>query len=158
MNQPRYSIDTSIFIENWQRLYPPDVFPSVWRFMESLIADGRGLVSHEVLEELKKKDDELLGWMSGRENLLVPTGDEIQIRTIEINDQFPNLTDVERERGVADPFVIAVAEVRSCSVVTYERPRTRTTRPPKIPDVCAARGQVDCIDFVELARREQFQL
>ena len=155
---PRYSLDSSILIENWQRRYPPDVFPSIWELTDDLITSGAALVSYEVFEELKKKDDELLAWVKERERYLAATDPAVQARTTVINDAHPGLTDPDRERGVADAFVIAVAELNGCDVVTYEKPRTRVTKPEKIPDVVDARRIVKCIDFVELARREGFAL
>ncbi len=155
----KYSFDTNIFIENWNTLYPVDVFPSVWEFVASLMEQGLAVVSREVMEELKKKDDSLLAWMKPRDALLIPTDGVVQAQTTQINDAFPTLVDVERERNLADPFVIAVAEIRGCSVVSYEKPRTKATKPHKIPDVCAERGLgTECISFIEVARREGFRL
>ena len=157
MGDARYSIDSSILIGNWRDLYPPDVFPGVWEFTLDLTERRIALISEEVYIELQEKDDDLLEWVSDREQLVVPTDIPIQERARAINDRFPTLVDVERERSVADPFVIAVAQVNECAVVTYERPRTRPTKPQKIPDVCDGLG-IECIDFIRLARREGFRL
>lgn len=153
MSAVQYSIDTSILIENWQRLYPPDVFPTVWDFLDRLIKTRVAVISEEVYDELTPKDDELLAWAKERQDFLYATSEEVQKATMDINDEFPDLTDTERERSVADPFVIAIATLEECAVVTYEEPRTKPTRPRKIPDVCFAL-QIQCFDFVELARRE----
>lgn len=57
-----YSIDTSALLDGWRRHYPPDVFPSIWRRLNALIAQGRLAASEEILIELGKKDDEVYEW------------------------------------------------------------------------------------------------
>ena len=156
MGDARYS-DSSILIGNWRDLYPPDVFPGVWDFTADLITRGTALISEEVHVELQEKDDDLLAWVQEREHLIVPTDAAVQGQARDSNDGFPTLVDVERERSVADPFVISVAQINRCAVVTYEKRRTRPTKPHKIPDVCDELG-IECIDFIQLARREGFRL
>ena len=58
----------------------------------------------------------------------------------------------ERNRSIADPFVIAVAKVRKMAVVTGEKRKGNPAR-PKIPDVCAAYG-IKCLSLLELMKSE----
>ena len=125
--------------------------------MAEELEQGIALISAEVLAELEEKDDDLLAWVREREEFLISTDEMVQLRTTEINDQFPDLVDTERERSLADPFVIAVAEIHKGTVVTYEKHRASPSKPHKIPDVCQARG-LDCFNFIEFARREGFRL
>lgn len=54
-----YSVDSSALIHAWNRAYRPKNFPTFWKLIDDLI-DEEGLkCSMEVLEELKKKDDDL---------------------------------------------------------------------------------------------------
>ena len=51
-----YCIDTSTFLDAWDRWYPIDVFPSLWTSVEKLIEVGTIISSEEVLFELERKD------------------------------------------------------------------------------------------------------
>ena len=73
-----YSVDTSVLLNAWWRNYPPDLFPTLWRNIESLADNGVMLASEEVLVELQKKDDEVHAWATGRAQMFVPIDDEIQ--------------------------------------------------------------------------------
>lgn len=53
----------------------------------------------------------------------------------------------------ADPFVIAVAEIRSCTVVSGEKPGGPGT--PKIPYICGVR-QVEHARFVDMVVYEKW--
>ena len=62
----RYSLDTSAILNAWQRNYPPDLFPTLWRNIEGLIDAGVLIASEEVQVELEKKDDEVHEWAKQR--------------------------------------------------------------------------------------------
>ena len=149
-----YSADTSSFIEAWVRVYAPDVFPSVWAGIDQLISDGKLIATDEVLTELGKKQDELFKWAKTKSGLFVPLDHQLQQAGAAILAQFPSLVDLNTGRGAADPFVIALAQVRGFIVVTAER--SKPTK-PKIPDACGALG-VPCIGLLELFRAEGWQI
>ena len=107
---------------------------------------------HEVLKELSKNDDDLHTWARLQAGLFCPLEDDIQIATTEILGVFPKLVNNERNRSIADPFVIAVAKVRALSVVTGEKRNGNPTR-PKIPDVCDAYG-IKSLTLLELMKSE----
>lgn len=119
-------------------LYPQDIFPSLWRNLESLINQGRLISPQEVFEELKKKDDELLEWAETYKSM------------------FKNLD--------ADPFVIALARCKERQrtfwdehrIVVSEEKLAGPGSRPKIPDVCKSYG-VECISLTELFRKENWQ-
>lgn len=54
-----FSVDTSFFINGWNKLYPPRVaiFARIWDRVQELIKSGNVLVCDAVWEELKQKDD-----------------------------------------------------------------------------------------------------
>jgi hypothetical protein len=56
-----YIIDSSSLIELKMR-YPVSTFPGVWKKIEGLIREGRLIAPKEVLEEIKRRDDELSQW------------------------------------------------------------------------------------------------
>jgi|SRR5687767_11210776 len=134
----RYCVDTSGWLDGWQRNYPPDVFPTLWRRVEIVIESGDIFSSEEVYVELQKKDDEIHDWMKARKEMLVPLTESIQTLASELLSEFP------------DPFVIATAIDKNATVVTGE-PITGNLSKPRIPDVCNVRG-VRCINFLQMIR------
>jgi len=146
-----YSVDTSALLDAWVRYYPPDVFETLWKQLDSLAAEGRLLAIDEVRRELEKKDDELFKWVSARSAMIVTLDEELQTAALPIINRFPSLTNTKSlMSGSADPFVIALAQARALTVVTAEQSRPSK---PRIPDVCKALG-VPCITLVEMFRRE----
>ena len=151
-------IDTSALIHAWRRAYPIHNFRDVWNRMDGLIGAGRLLSSAEVLDELRKRDDDLHEWAKRREDIFLDiTGDELQIRMADILGRYPRLVDTRRNRSAADPFVIAIAGLHDppLVVVTQEGPTNRIAK-PHIPDVCAAEG-LDCISILDLIVREDWR-
>ena len=154
--RPKYIIDTCSFTA-LRRVYPSDVFPSVWSKMDDLANVGIIGSLDLVLNELKAQDDEVLDWAKSHLPIFVDLDNEIQLKATEILQQFAtNFVDLKKRTSGADPFVVAAAVVHSCVVVTEEK-RSGGTPRVKIPDVCRVLG-VDCIHLLELLRREQFSL
>ncbi len=113
---------------------------------------GRVIAPREVFNELVAKDDDLYEWARQRRALFVDPTDDVQRAVGPIYATFPR----PGSRDGADPFVIAEAQVRSYSVVTYEG---RTFAGPvtpqsgrKMPGICANFG-VPCITLPEALGR-----
>ena len=70
---PRYSLDTSFFVNSWRRYYQPDVFLGVWERLAGLIDAGAVIATEEVRYEIEKQEDEILQWVNQRPELFVPT-------------------------------------------------------------------------------------
>ena len=117
-----YCVDTSGWLDGWERHYPPDVFPTLWTRIEGLVDAGEILSSEEVYVELQKKADELHDWVKDHKRMLVPLSEEIQQRAAELLRDYPRLVDTLRRRSKADPFVIATAMERGAVVVSGEVP------------------------------------
>jgi len=147
-----YSIDTSALLDGWQRYYPPDVFPGLWKRIDELIEAGELVATEEVLIELEKKDDELLKWAKERESMFVPLDYDIQAAAAAILRDHPMLLNAKKNRSAADPFVIAVAKCYGCCVVTGETPSNKIEK-PKIPDVCEVLG-IRWIRLLDLFREQ----
>ena len=145
-----YCVDTSGWLDGWQRYYPPDVFPSLWTKLDGLVNSGEILSSEEVYLELKKKSDELHDWIQARKQMLVPLDEPIQLKAVALLSEFPRLVDTLRGRSKADPFVIATAMERVAVVVTGE-PLTGKLHKPRIPDVCQVKN-IRCITFLQMIR------
>jgi len=145
-----YCIDTSGWLDGWERYYPPDVFPTLWTNIDASINAGEIFSSEEVYAELEKKADELHDWVKNRKHMLVPLSEEIQLIAVDLLRDYPRLVDTLRGRSKADPFVIATAIERNAVVVTGE-PVTGKMNKPRIPDVCQAKG-TRCITFLQMIR------
>ncbi len=150
-----YCVDTSGWLDGWQRYYPPDVFPSLWIKLEELIAQGEIISSDEVYVELEKKSDELHTWMKQRKTMLIPLETNIQQHATQLLVEYPRLVDTLRGRSKADPFVIATAMEKNAVVVTGEV-LTGNMNKPRIPDVCQART-IRCIGFLQMIRELNFK-
>jgi len=144
-----YCVDTSGWLDGWQRHYPPDVFPTLWTKLDGVVTQGEIISSEEVYVELKRKADDLHEWVQARKQMLVPLDEAIQLRATELLGEFPRLVDTLRNRSKADPFVIATAIERTAVVVTGEGPGS--LEKPRIPTVCQVRG-IRCITFLQMIR------
>lgn len=150
---PGYCIDTNALIDLWRRAYPPDIFPSLWRDLEKLISDGSLISPREVLNELEKKDDELLKWAKNHKKMFQDLDDAQARQVRSILNEFSNLIDQHKTTPDADPFVIALAISKGWAVITSEKPSTGGR--PKIPDVCKRYG-VKCISLIEFFREQEW--
>jgi Domain of unknown function (DUF4411) len=150
-----YSLDTSALIDGIERFYPIDNFPALWNRVDDLIKLGRLHVSEEAWNEAICVDSALKDWCTdisaGRDLCVVPTDAAIATVAGTIVQQFPQWIQ-QGNKNHADPFVIAVAEVRSaCMVVSGET--NGGPSKPKIPYVCGLR-QVAHGKFINMVRAE----
>lgn len=139
--QTVYSFDTSALIDGIERYYPIANFPALWERMDELINAGRLLVSEEAWNEAMSADAPLKEWCTedglNREACVAPTDGAIAAVAGAIASQFPKWITQGKKNG-ADPFVIAVAEVKDCTVISGETNGGRGK--PKIPYVCKERN------------------
>jgi hypothetical protein len=153
----KYSIDTSGLVRGWRYDYPPDVFPIIWDYLDDIINDGTLGACEDVLAELKTGGDELYQWVRDRrDKLIVPLSAEIQQAVSDILAVHPDWVPSDRSRNMADPFVIAVAKVHACTVVSAEAwsnsPNPERT---KIPNVCDGFG-IRHITFLDMMREQKW--
>ena len=157
-----YVIDSSSLIE-LNRRYPIDVFPTLWKNVETLIEKGF-LISHkEVLKEISIMDDALNKWAKKQKKFFKEL-DEKQMEIVrQILNKYPSLAKSDNETAAADPFVIALAvemgsdpqktlfqTVKGRIIVTEEKLRGNKV---KIPFVCKDYS-IECIDIIEMCRVE----
>jgi hypothetical protein len=149
-----YVFDTSALIGAWVRSYPPDAFPRLWEEFDALIADGRMIAPEEVMDELRAQDDALLAWAKQRiAHLVIPTSRALMLEARAILNDHPFLAKSGTGRSAADPFVIALAALRECALVTQEQ--GGSPNKPRIPFVCRNRG-IDCVSLLDVIRAEQW--
>lgn len=152
---PVYSIDSSALIHAWNRAYRPKNFPTFWRLLDDLIEEGRLKASIEVLEELKKKDDEVYAWTKARKNdLFIEIDGPTQDAVIDIMQRYPRLVDTVKGKSGGDPFVIALAAVSSPKMVVVTQEDEGKVR---IPDVCFGEG-ITSIKIADLIGWENWVL
>ena len=149
---PKYVFDTNVFI-NMQRHHPADVFGSLWQQIGVLIDDKSVISSEEVLDEIKAGDDYLVGWAKARKAAFLQSDELIQRFVRDILSKHGSLVTGYTRPNSADPFVIALAKIRNCTLVTDET-RSGPGQPPKIPNVCDEYN-VRYIKFVEFLRESK---
>jgi hypothetical protein len=149
-----YCIDTSSLIAAWQERYPIENFPRFWDKVDALIAEERLIAPIEVLNEMKKRSDELHAWLKARPSMFRELDDAIQIEAAQVLGQFPRLVGERKLRTSADPFVIALARVEGLELVTDEKPTGSPNR-PNIPDVCTALGMTT-MGLLDLIKAEKW--
>lgn len=153
---PAYSVDTSALLDGLERYYVEDTFPGIWEKVAELIDADRFFISEEVYEEAKKKTGVVRAWCekdtTGK--LIVPTDGPITREVQAILKDTPKMVMTMKGRNRADPFVVAVARLRTATVVTGEGSDGTEDR-PKIPYVCA-KLTIPCTTFTELIRAESW--
>lgn len=151
----KYSLDTSALLDGSSRHYPRDIFKDLWSRIETLIEAGHIRISEEVLNDLKKKNDEIYKWAKNQDGLVVPIDRKIQVEVSSILGTHERLIDTRRNRSGSDPFVIALARIHKCAVVSGEVNSNSLIR-PHIPDVCDALG-VPHMNLLGLIRKEKWR-
>ncbi len=151
----KYALDTCS-LTALSRLYPADVFPTAWRIVDQLIQNGIICSCEEVYLELTSQDDGLSDWARARRHMFLPIDVEIQDKVKQVLSTHPTLLDLKKNKSGADPFLIAVASIHKCSLVTEEKPSGGPQR-SKIPDVCKAHD-IECIPLLVMLRREGLRL
>ena len=157
-NKVKYSIDTSAILNGYNRYYPPDVFPTLWEKIESLIKNGDLKATEMVLEELKRKKDDAYKWAKQQEKgLFAPVDEDVKsiVSTIR-KDYYDTKDEKNSKEDMADPFVIALAKKHGATVISGEKPQPQGKKKnPTIPLICK-NLRVKYINFLELIRTEQW--
>ena len=104
------------------------------------------------MEDLGKKDDDVLVWAKERRHMFRPLTEEVQKAASEILMEFERLVDSRTDRSRADTFVIALAKVENRTVVTEEK-NIGTPARPRIPIVCRHFG-IPCIKLLQFIREQ----
>lgn len=152
---PVYCIDTCCLIDGW-RVYDPEMFSSLWERLAGLVEEGRLVSSDEVLDELSRKADAIYEWAKVREGMFLPLTPDVVAETKALLARYPRLLNERKGRNSADPYVIALAKLKGCVVVSEETPSTNVATNPKVPSVCLAEG-IECIRLADLIKRERWK-
>lgn len=136
--------DANVLITASNTYYPLDGVPEFWEWVDHQATNGRIKLPVEILDEILaggKRDDPLLGWMTGRKDLL-RLKEKVEpslVNKVVTEGYASDLTDEELIEIGQDPFLIAYALAKPAErcVVTVEVSSPRKKRQNrKIPDVC----------------------
>jgi Domain of unknown function (DUF4411) len=133
-----YCLDSSFLINGWQKRYRPDVFPSIWTTLSSLIDEKVVFSCEEVYLEIKEQQDDLFKWVDAHKRAFLQPDENVSSEMLKVMAKFPNLAAKGAALNRADPWVVALARVNGAIVVTDEQPaeKQKPTKPPKLPNVC----------------------
>lgn len=149
----KYCFDTSALVDSWRRYYRPNVFNELWDRIGSQIVEGSIIIPDEVKKEIGVGKDELMVWLRQYHPYIIRISDE-QIKIVsEIVNKYPLVSQYRKPRPYhADPFVVALAKIYRCTVVTYES-KNNSKDHPKIPDLCREYG-IGCCSVSDLFEKE----
>ena len=170
MSEPRYLIDTSVFIQADKAYYSFGVCPGFWEGLIALHRQGRVLSIDRVYDEICFGDeDELTNWakISMPSNFFAKSNapevvkwyGAIQTWANAEPQFFPAVKAAFADE--TDAWIVAYAGAYNLTVVTGEVYSATVKNKIPIPNICRAKNfQVNCIDiFAMLARlRIQFVL
>ena len=153
----KYVFDTGPLIDLFRHYYPSR-FLSLWENFHNLVLEEKLISVREVYNEINSREDTLTEWAkTEKENLFTPPTIEefqfvseiFQVRHFQANIRKQNLL---QGKPVADPFVIARANVLDCQVVTAEEYRENSA---KIPNICE-HFSIECINLERFMEQENW--
>jgi len=151
-NNTVYCLDTNFFI-NLKGYYFFDVFKTLKENLEHLAQTKRIVVHKAVLDEIERKDDEISKWVKATIKV-VEDIDENQAKILPDIIIENNIGWTKGEKTPADPFIIALAEVKGYTVVTQEKAlQYNKGANNRIPAICKNRG-VSCICVADFFKSE----
>lgn len=165
-----YVLDANLFIQPFRLYYPFDFAPGFWAHFESVLSDSDVLLIKEVKNELTKGKDALDQWIESltiNENIIL---DEIEknkaygevIKFIDRSEYYkPAALRVWADISVADPWIIASANIINGTIVTLEQSAGKITitspsGKPRIPDI-AKYFDISCINLFDFMRIKGFE-
>ena len=169
----RYSFDANVFLDMDRLknpLYPPDVFPSLWRNLGELVQAGKIFVCREAFDEVASQGQtdrvavQLRKWRDEFPEFVPETAyDEAVVAAARrISRDFPNLIKEKKGKSgtvIADPFIIAHARATGAAVITNEKSEgLYPVNFGQIPDVCKSlKPEIGCMNLVEFMRNEKME-
>lgn len=147
MPRPVYIADTSTWI-TLVRFYPASVFPSLVRRFGAVIKDRRILSPLQVLDEIRRGNDEVVAWADEHKSAFRSNTSATVAHATKIARKYPFLGGSGGGHDRADPYLIALAlsikeDIDGMSlpvIVTEENP----TSGKKIPQVDQAYDVESC--------------
>ena len=168
------------------REYDETVFPIHRKNFDKLVDEGIIIsiktVENEIenLVEKNTYNEEILTWVKNHSQMFkLPEDNKYMEETINIKNKLPGYFEYYERKSNADAYLVVYAKAYNLILVTQEIPNTTDPKPNKfkklkIPTACKKLGgyyrcgldvtsdidpdqtSFQCINFVELARRENF--
>ncbi len=158
--QPKYLLDSNVFIEANRRYYAFDLCPGFWESLS--IYHSKDLIcsiDRVKTIEFAKGHDDLKEWADSKISkkfFVASDGEDVQASYAEamqwVQDQkrFYPFAKTEYAESV-DGWLIAYARAKGMILVTHEEPAPESKKQVKIPDVCNAIG-VQCVNTFDMLR------
>ena len=151
-----YLFDTSPLADLFKYYYP-NIFPSLWKNFDRMIADNEITSTREVFREIEDRDDTLKNWALQNPDLFVVPNAEEALFVAEIYKVAHFQQNIEQQKLYnggknADPFVIARAGILGIPVVTSEKFKPNAA---KIPNICR-HFQIDCMNLEEFMEHQNW--
>jgi hypothetical protein len=150
-----YVFDTGAFIV--LKNYYPATFGSLWTRIDTMVSAGTIISVREVFNELQNYNDTdfIQDWAQQHKGIFsTPTNPELLIvQEVLAIPHFQTLIAqkaILKGTPVADPFVVASAKVKGCTVVSQESFKENAA---KVPNVCK-HFNVPCIKLDEFMATE----
>lgn len=158
---PIYCIDTSSLVAAWVERYPTDVVPSFWTPFERAISNGLVIAPEEVREEIVGPED-LKDWVGNHSGMFRSLDAALQQSVREVVSRLQKHAQHHRYKldplsFRADPFVVALARLANCAVVSEEGANAMDGGRPKIPNLCGWYG-LRAVNLLTLMREQRFQI
>lgn len=155
-------LDSNVLIAAKNDIYPFDVFPSFWEFIEKAIMSGKLVVLKVVKDEILAGNDELTTWLKKLNPHIMPINDQnivdvyaqiseyvyslsSQYSPAVIDSWFGNIK-------VADPWLIAAAVAYKGQIVTNETELKPNAKKRLIIPNIASHFSIPCIKTIQMMR------
>jgi hypothetical protein len=125
-----------------------DIFVTLWQNLADGISNGEVIIPDVVYKEVGNGTGELVAWLKQFDELKFDCfGDEaVLLSAKEVINKHPNLINIRNPLDQADPYVIALAQVKAATIICDE-----SAKPDKIPAVCKSRN-IECLRSHEFLR------
>lgn len=155
----KYLVDSTAFIEPFQKYYPFSLVPQYWQVIALGHDDDCVHSIDHVHRELKGQKDDLSDWADR-----MPPGFFLDSSSHEAQTKYSEVIQWVMEQDFndkpkddfaagADGWLVAYAQINELTIVTQEALKSSDTkRHVSIPNVCRQFG-VDCINVFEFFRR-----
>ena len=147
------ALDASSIIHGWEN-YPPQVFPSVWIWIEEQIASSALIISEAAYTEVGHMLPECHPWLKNV-NIEIKRITPVELSlAANIKASLGIKGDDFHPKGVDenDILIIACAQTQNCQLISNEAPQPalpENLKKYKIPAVCALHS-VPCQSFLDL--------
>lgn len=138
------------------RHYPESTFPGLWSNFNTMVTAKRIFSSSEVLRELESFEDSVYKKAKGLTHVFSkPSPEELKIIK-DLANKYKDLVsprNINNGSPVADCHVLALAQVKSATIVTTERFKPNSQ---KIPNICD-KIKVGCLDLHKFFEQEKWK-